>query len=201
MPEWLAETPWWVVVGLTITLAVALFKAARWTASTDKRLDSLESIVRETRDDIKLLFQGQKETSDDIKLLFQGQKETSDDIKLLFQGQKEIRDDIKMIFKDQTVELKSPIQLTDFGKKIADNIRASDWSEKFVPEIVDKTIGKEEFEIFEICVEHISEKYNNDPDFQKVVRANAYQHGTDIENVLKVQQVRLRDSILEKLEV
>ena len=122
-------------------------------------------------------------------------------LKLLFQGQKEIRDDIKMIFKDQTVELKSPIQLTDFGKKIADNIRASDWSEKFVPEIVDKTIGKEEFEIFEICVEHISEKYNNDPDFQKVVRANAYQHGTDIENVLKVQQVRLRDSILEKLEV
>ncbi len=172
MPEWLAETPWWVVAGLTITLAIALFKAARWTASTDKRLDSLETIVKEIRGDIKRIFQDQKE----------------------------VRDDIKRIFQDQTVEAKSPIELTNFGKKIADQIKAYDWSEKFAPGIVDKTIGKEEFEIFEICVDHISEKYNDDIDFQKVVRANAYQHGTNVENVLKVQQVSLRDCLLEKFK-
>ncbi len=214
MPEWLAETPWWVVAGLTITLAIALFKAARWTASTDKRLDSLETIVKEVRDDIKRIFQDQKEVRDDIKRMFQDQKEVRGDIKRIFQDQKEVRgdikrifqdqkevrDDIKRIFQDQTVEAKSPIELTNFGKKIADQIKAYDWSEKFAPGIVDKTIGKEEFEIFEICVNHISEKYNDDIDFQKVVRANAYQHGTNVENVLKVQQVSLRDCLLEKFK-
>ena len=228
MPEWLAETPWWVVAGLTITLAIALFKAARWTASTDKRLDSLETIVKEIRGDIKRIFQDQKEVCDDIKRMFQDQKEVRGDIKRMFQDQKEVRgdikrmfqdqkevrgdikrifqdqkevrDDIKRIFQDQTVEAKSPIELTNFGKKIADQIKAYDWSEKFAPGIVDKTIGKEEFEIFEICVDHISEKYNDDIDFQKVVRANAYQHGTNVENVLKVQQVSLRDCLLEKFK-
>ena len=56
MPDWATETPWWVVVGLTATLGFALFKAIRWTASTDNRLDTLEGLVKEIREDIKRIF-------------------------------------------------------------------------------------------------------------------------------------------------
>ena len=56
MPDWAANTPWWVVFGLTVTLLLTLFKIARWSASKDNRLGSLEKLVAEIREDIKKIF-------------------------------------------------------------------------------------------------------------------------------------------------
>lgn len=49
MADWSASTPWWVIVGLILTVAVALFKGSRWTGRVDDRLDTLSAAVTEIR--------------------------------------------------------------------------------------------------------------------------------------------------------
>ena len=63
MPGWLPGTPWWVILGFTITILIILFKVGRWTGSInvrldslDSRLDSFENVVEEIREDIKQIF-------------------------------------------------------------------------------------------------------------------------------------------------
>ncbi len=63
MPGWLTGTPWWVILGLIITILIILFNVGRWTGSVNERLDSLdsrlgsvESIIKEIREDIKQVF-------------------------------------------------------------------------------------------------------------------------------------------------
>ena len=82
------------------------------------------------------------------------------------------------------VKSSSRVQLTDFGKKISETVKASRWAETHAPELVAAATGKEE--VFDICVDYITTKNNTHPDFQRNVRAEAYQHGTDTDTVLKV---------------
>ena len=87
---------------------------------------------------------------------------------------KEVRDDIKEILTRLSppppVASLSPVQLTDFGKKISATVNASKWAEEQAPDLVEAASGKEEFEVFDICVDHVSKAFEDDPDFQKVVQ-------------------------------
>lgn len=115
----------------------------------------------------------------------------------------EVREDIKEILKrmpdPSPVGSNSPIQLTDFGKSISDTISAVDWAKDEASKLIDQANGKEEFEIFELCVSHIDNIFNNNSDFNKSVKENAYKIGTSSENVLKVYEVVLRDQLLNNL--
>ena len=157
MPEWAAQTPWWVVAGLTVTLLFALFRAARWTASTDNRLDTLEALVKEIREDVKKIFNA---------------------------------------LPVQAVKGGSPVRLTEFGERISTAVSAKEWAADHAPGLVDEASGKPEFEVFEICVRHVA-KQMEDSDFKRTVRAAAYEHATDPEQVRKVYEVELRDRLLE----
>jgi len=113
---------------------------------------------------------------------------------------KEIRNDIKSIFQklpSDAVAGHSPVQLTDFGKKIAKSVKSSDWANQHAPCLIQQAHGKAEFEIFEICTEYISKTFEKEDDFNAIVRKGAYDCGTSTIDVMKVYQVELRDAVLK----
>ena len=112
----------------------------------------------------------------------------------------EVRDDIKEILSRLSpppVAGQSPVQLTDFGKEISEAVSAAEWARNEAAKLVDSAKGKEEFEIFEACMDHVSEAFAEDSEFEKSVKSGAYEIGTDSDSVLKVYQVELRDQILK----
>ncbi len=78
MPEWAAQTPWWVVLGLAVALVGAIVKLARWTGRVDSSLDTLAKGIAEIREDIKKLLNGQASKTIDsaspLRLTEVGQK-------------------------------------------------------------------------------------------------------------------------------
>ncbi|MCY4007150.1 MAG: hypothetical protein OXE84_10085 [Rhodobacteraceae bacterium] len=164
IPGWLAATPWWVIVGLVITLLTVVIKVSQWTGRVnerltglDERLQTVENLVRDIGTDIKKIFG---------------------------------------VLPRAAVEGSSPVQLTEYGQQISVAVRASEWARQQAPCLVDRLRGKEEFEIFESCVNHVSERWEQDLEFARAVRAGAYQIGTDTDTVLKVVHVELRDQVL-----
>ena len=114
----------------------------------------------------------------------------------------EVRADIKKILDRvpaPTVTGKSPVTLTDFGENISERLRVKDWADHHAPNMVERSRGKEEFEIFELCVGYVDEKIKESQDFAKNMRAGAYQIGTELDNVRKVYEVELRDAVLRLL--
>ena len=163
LPEWAISTPWWVVVGLTVTIGYAIIRFTRWTSRVDTRLDTLTDMIQK--------------------------------------GLDEVREDIKRILERQgprdTVEARSPIQLTEFGREISSTSSVNNWARTHAPSLQANVAGKEEFEVFDICVSYVDGLFETDADFQRTVKATAYQHGTEAGNVLKVYQVELRDVLLQ----
>lgn len=92
----------------------------------------------------------------------------------------------------------SPIQLTDFGREISSTGSADDWAHANAYRLAKEAADKEEFEVFDLCVAYVEKVFAEDQDFQRSVRATAYQHGTETEQVLRVYQVVLRDYLLRK---
>lgn len=67
--------------------------------------------------------------------------------------------------------------------------------------LIDEAVGKEEFEVFDLCRKLVEKCAAEDSGFGRNVQATAYQHGTDEEQVLKVYQVELRDRVLFLLDL
>ena len=117
---------------------------------------------------------------------------------------KEVREKLDKIFErlppPQTVKSASPVTLTDFGKTISQNLRVARWAADHAPQLMDKAQGKREFEIFELCVEYVEQQIEGDENLATSMRSGAYRHGTDFEQVRKVYEVELRDSLLRMME-
>ena len=95
------------------------------------------------------------------------------------------------------VQSTSPVQLTEFGQKISTTVSAKAWAITHAPRLVAEATGKEEFDVFEICVAYVQQQSDDDPEFERGIRAGAYQHGTEPDQVKKVYEVELRDRLLE----
>lgn len=69
----------------------------------------------------------------------------------------EIRGDIKKICAHlpfpSPVASESPVQLTEFGRKISDNVSALQWAKDHAENLKKEAKDKEEFQIFELCIE------------------------------------------------
>ena len=98
------------------------------------------------------------------------------------------------------VEAQSPLQLSKFGKKISDNLSVDKWAADHALCLVDKASEKQEFEIFEMCMEYVGDQFDNDLNFNRNFRKGAYEVGTDVEQVKKVYAVELRDALLALLD-
>ena len=95
----------------------------------------------------------------------------------------------------------SLVQLTEYGEKISKTVSVEQWARQEAPNLIEDVKGEEEFEIYDLCIDHISKKFTINPEFTKIVKSGAYQLGTDPETVLKVFNVVLRDAVIKLSEL
>lgn len=113
---------------------------------------------------------------------------------------KEVRDDIKQIFlrlPPVPVVSSSPLQLTDFGARMADFMKAKPWASDLAPSLRAEVAGKRAFEVDEFSRSFVHLRLNDD--LKERVAACAYEFGVDRDDVLKVLQVVLRDELLRDI--
>ena len=113
---------------------------------------------------------------------------------------KEVRDDIKQIFlrlPPVPVVSSSPLQLTDFGERMADFTKAKPWASDLAPSLRAEVAGKRAFEVDEFSRSFVHLRLNDD--LKERVAACAYEFGVDRDDVLKVLQVVLRDELLRDI--
>lgn len=110
---------------------------------------------------------------------------------------REVRDDIKLIFlrlPPVPVAGASPLQLTDFGEKMADFMKAKTWASELRPSLLAEVAGKRPFEVDEFSRRYVQTRLQDD--MKERVAACAYEFGVERDDVLKVLRVVLRDELL-----
>ena len=121
-------------------------------------------------------------------------------LKFLEEAAKEFRVDIKKLFtgiSPSPIASQSPVQLTEYGEKISRTVNVKQWAKREASNLIEEVRGKEEFEIYDLCIHYVSKQFTETPEFTKIVKSGAYQLGTDPETVLKVFNVVLRDAVIE----
>ena len=112
---------------------------------------------------------------------------------------KDVRDDIKTILKRLPAEPilggNSPVQLTDFGKRLADQMGAQRWAEELAASLLDSVRGKKPSEVDEFCTTYVSSKL--DALMESVLTDVAYEVGRDKEEVRPVLRVVLREELFK----
>ena len=116
----------------------------------------------------------------------------------------EIRADIKRIFErlpqSNTVSGGSPLRLTELGQSISDTLGATAWAERMVPDLVERTKGKQPFEVQAICRGYIYDEFKPDDERDAMIQTCAYDNGLEANQVLDVLVVELRDRLLVENE-
>lgn len=111
----------------------------------------------------------------------------------------EIRDDVKDILgrlPPSVIVGSSPLQLTALGKKVSEAVGAVAWANREASQLVDKVKGKNPYEVQEICVDYMRNKYQLTTEEDQSFKQCAYEHGIKLEQVLDVCAVKLRDKLL-----
>ena len=124
----------------------------------------------------------------------------SDFAKEVRQDLKEVRQDIKQIFlrlPPPPVAGDSPLQLTDFGEKMADFTKAKSWASDLAPSLRADVAGKRPFEVDEFSRSFVHGRLSDD--MKESVAACAYEFGVERDAVLKVLQVVLRNELLRQI--
>ena len=171
MPEWVANTPWWVFAMVALALSGAVFgavvKVSMWAGSVNSKFDSVNSRL-DSLDD------GLAEVRKDVKKI------------------------LERLASPPAVQQNSPVRLSSFGEKISAEVSAKAWADDHAPRLTAEVSGKQDFELFETCVAHVAEQFDKDESLQRTIRAAAYELGTDTEQIRKVYEVELRDRLLSR---
>ena len=169
MPEWAAQTPWWVVVGLVITLVMTIVKISRWTQRVDASIGSVNNRIDSLA---KTLQEGLAEVRADIRKILHWQA-------------------------SKTIESESPLRLTEIGRKVSDILDIPSVAEKLLPMLRTQTDGKHPYDIQERCFEYARDEYRPSPEFDARIKQCAYDNGLDRNEVLDVLAIVLRDKLLK----
>lgn len=93
-----------------------------------------------------------------------------------------------------TVVSDSPMTLTEFGEKIADEMGVRAWAEALAPNLLKEVKGTRAFEADEFAEKYVQTGLSSE--WQDRVAASAYKHGLKRANIQNVLRVVLRDEIL-----
>ena len=103
---------------------------------------------------------------------------------------------------------RSPLQLTDLGKQIAEEIDVQTWVHHFKQKIKGRIAEHNPYEVQEVCFKYADENLLDDIKdvdqgevWVKKIKGSAYDHGLPLEDVLKVAGIVLRDKMLEDLNL
>lgn len=112
----------------------------------------------------------------------------------------EVRNDIKKILARlpaPTIEGGSPIRLTDLGRSVADDLDVGKWVEQVAPSLIARVKGKPPFEVQNFCFDYVKDEFEPDEKQLRKLQMCAYENGIDLDAVLDVLAVELRDRLLE----
>lgn len=116
------------------------------------------------------------------------------------QDLREVRQDLKQIFlrlPPPPVAGDSPLQLTDFGRKMADFMKVKSWTADVAPSLRNEVVGKRPFEVDDFSRSYVQGRLQDD--MKESVAACAYEFGVERDAVLKVLQVALRNELLRQI--
>ena len=166
----LVKNPLFVIAAVS-GLATLIFKAGAWKSKMDSGMSGTESSMERLRSEMRDFM-------------------------------KEIRSDIKKIFNrlSPTTGTGSPISLTKLGKKVSREIDAPEWARRKAPELLDEIAGQSPYFIQEFCMDFCTTKYRPGDDLKYLLEQCAYDNGIDLDSVLRVLGVELRDRLLELIQ-
>ena len=207
MPEWTQNPLLWIVaLAAVLGIVFRVWRLIAWVGNINSDWKSFKRLTEESPTELKEL---RKEVRDEFTEVHNEFKEVRKEMQNEFT---EFRKEMKNEFKDVREDIKrilirlspaasgeSPLQLTDFGRTISKDASATEWAKEEAAGLVELSKGKEEFEIFEMCIDFVSQRYAENNDFKRFVKSTAYRFGTDSNVVLDVYQIELRDQILELL--
>ena len=218
MPEWTQNPLLWIVaLAAVLGIVFRVWRLIAWVGNINSDWKSFKRLTGEFPTELKEL---RKEVRDEFTEVHNEFKEVRKEMKNEFTEVRkemqnefiEVRKEMKNEFKDVREDIKrilirlspaasgeSPLQLTDFGRTISKDASATEWAKEEAAGLVELSKGKEEFEIFEMCIDFVSQRYAENNDFKRFVKSTAYRFGTDSNVVLDVYQIELRDQILELL--
>ena len=114
----------------------------------------------------------------------------------------EIRDDIKTILgrlPSPSVAGDSPLRLPELGERISRTLKLSDWADRTAAEIREQVRDKSAYEIQEFCFNYVR-SFKPDEKQDAAIKDCAFDNGIDIQGVLDVFAVELRDRLLGDIE-
>ena len=93
----------------------------------------------------------------------------------------------------------SPLSLSDLGQKVSEEISGKNWAkrqaERLGPQVLDKT---EYFEMLDIARAYVRKEYEPEKEETRNWRRCAYMNGVEIEAVMEVLVMELRDVLIEQ---
>ena len=111
----------------------------------------------------------------------------------------EIRADIKKIFlrlPSSTLSEESPLQLTELGRGISERLEAPRWASETAEKVRPRTKGMVPYDIQEFCRLYVRDDYEPSQEMEESIKACAYEHGLDRQQVLDVLAIALRDRLI-----
>ncbi len=92
----------------------------------------------------------------------------------------------------------SPLSLSELGASVSREIGAKDVAKNLSPEIKDRVLGKEPYEVHDICWDYVKYEFKPSNELFKKIKAYAYEKGFPSGMVFEVIAIELRDILLKE---
>lgn len=193
----------WHVIAIFVALMGSALAVGIWIGTVSADRSSLQGYLSEVHQD----FCQNRET---VNRCRETVNRCRDDVNAVRQDMNQIRNDMAEIKKilDEILERlpfppttapSGPIRLTDFGRNVSASLSIGEWAASHAEHLKNDASGKPEFEVFEMCVEHVSGQFDKDLKFRRTIREGAYEQSADVENEMKICAVELRDALLARV--
>ena len=202
----LFPTVWHVIatlvagVGGVLTAGIWIGKVNTDRSSFKEFMSQIQQDMNQNREDMNQFRQDMNQFRQDMNQFRQDMNQFRQDMNQFRGDLTEIREKLYSILErlplPPGVSPGSPMRLTNFGKKVSASLSIGEWAADHAELLKNDASGKPEFEVFEMCVEHVSGQFDEDLNFQRTIREGAYEQSTDVENVKKICEVELRDALL-----
>ena len=96
-----------------------------------------------------------------------------------------------------TVAGGSPLQLTELGREIADELNVNEWADEKAVELFKTLSDKKEYKIHQFSLNWVDSNFKPDDDLGEQILACAYEHALAKSDIVKVYAVVLRDKLVE----
>ena len=95
----------------------------------------------------------------------------------------------------------SPLQLSEYGKKLAKCLDAEKWAANKASELLPEMQGKDAYEIQQYCNTYVFDKFQPTIPQDRLIRDCMYQNGATRTHVNEVLSLVLRDEALARLDM